>query len=62
MTAKHSDNSLLQAAGMGVFAVAVVGGVAFGWDFSGSPGRIPAAIGVAAAALATAVGYYRSTT
>ncbi|MXR51751.1 hypothetical protein GRX03_09060 [Halovenus sp. WSH3] len=57
MTARHTDSRLLRAVGAGVFAVAVVGGVAFGWDFSGSTGTIPAAIAVAAAAVATAVGY-----
>jgi hypothetical protein len=60
MFGRRSDSRALQVVGVAVAAIAVVGSVAFGWDFSGfDDGIVPVALGVGALVLAVGATLYR---
>jgi len=54
MVGRSSESRTLQYVGFAVAAVAVVGTVAFGWEFGGDD-PLPLALGVAAVVAAVAV-------
>ena len=58
MPGKPSQSRPLQYVGALVAAVAVVGTVAFGWEFGGTD-PVPVALGVAVAAVAVGATAYR---
>lgn len=57
---RRSNSRTLQVVAVVVAAIAVVGSVTLGWDFSGfDDGVVPVALGVGAAALAIVASLYR---
>ncbi|WP_435359684.1 hypothetical protein [Haloarchaeobius sp. DFWS5] len=57
--AGRSDSQTLQYVGLLVFAVALLGWVALGWDFQSSDGPIPLVIAAGCVVLAVGATVYR---